>query len=168
MMIEQKKLSLTESVLFFTNPLSIIGTIHNNDTLNLPEVAKNIKETNLAIEFLLTSDFIYLKSNNNEASNDLTSIAIAEIDDFYNTKQTITGSEENIEEKIKLILKIIIAPYLNRDGGDIEYISFSNNIVSVKFLGKCHGCPYATRTLKERVEKNLIRYIPKIREVILV
>ena len=67
-----------------------------------------------------------------------------------------------------MILKFIIAPFLNKDGGDIEFVSLSNNIVSVKFLGKCNGCPYAMRTLKERVEKNLIRYIPKIREAILV
>ena len=168
MMIEQKKISPTESILFFTSPLSINGSIHSDDKQNTPDIAKNIKDTNLVSDFLLTSDFIYLKSNNAENLSDLNAISIAEIDDFTSSKQDIIGTDENIEEKIKMILKFIIAPFLNKDGGDIEFVSLSNNIVSVKFLGKCNGCPYAMRTLKERVEKNLIRYIPKIREAILV
>ena len=71
----------------------------------------------------------------------------------------------------------------SKDLQDLEMISlaelddFTGSITSinaptinsiVKFLGKCHGCPYAERTLKERVEKNLIRYLPEIKEVKLI
>lgn len=168
MMIEQKNISSLENLLFFTKPLSIIGSIHSNDTSNTPDIVKNIKTTNLATEFLLTSDFIYIKSNTPENLSDLTSITIAELDDLSISNQSILPNTENIEEKIKLILKIIIAPFLNKDGGDLEFVSYTNNTVAVKFLGKCSKCPYATRTLKERVEKNLIHYIPTIKEAVLV
>ncbi|MBR5598946.1 MAG: NifU family protein [Alphaproteobacteria bacterium] len=75
---------------------------------------------------------------------------------------------ENMTHKITKILKLIIAPFLNKDGGDIEFSSYENNTVYVKFLGKCNGCPYAARTLKERVEKNLVSYLPEVKKAELI
>lgn len=169
MQIEKKQLSDTESLLFFAQTLSIVGT--SIATKNIPaslELLKNIFDTKLTDTILLTSDFIYIKSKIAEELADLEILSLAEIDDF--TKQTtqINAPIANTTEKIEIILKTIIAPFLQKDGGDIRLAKYSNNIAYVNFLGKCHGCPYAQRTLKERVEKNLIRYLPEIKEVSLI
>jgi Fe-S cluster biogenesis protein NfuA len=169
MQIEKKQLSDTESILFFVHTLSILGT--SIATKNIPaslELLKNIFDTKLADTILLTSDFIYIKSQTAEELPDLEMLSLAEIDDFTKQNIQINTPITNTTEKIEIILKTIIAPFLQKDGGDIRLAQYSNNIVYVNFLGKCHGCPYAQRTLKERVEKNLIRYLPEIKEVSLI
>ena len=60
--------------------------------------------------------------------------------------------EEDLIVKIKEIIKTKIRPMLVMDGGNIEFVSFENNILSVKLLGACHGCPLSGLTLKHSVE----------------
>ena len=170
MQLETKKLTNTEMVLFFQNPLAIQGTFYQNKSNDSHfEVLENISAANLSEQLLLTSDFIYLKSLNPTELDDLVSLACAELDDYTSIKQEIKyASNENATIKIKILLRTVIAPMLQQDGGDIEFSEYENGIVKVRFLGKCQGCPYAQRTLKGHVEKNLIRYLPEIREVILV
>ena len=167
MILEQKTLSPFEKILFFPTPLPIIGTFHNTDTTTF-SLIKNLKNTLMVDTILLTKDFIYLKSTDSQTLEDLSLITISELDDFMSSNTPHIASIENLETKIKLILKLIIAPFLNKDGGDIEFSSVQDNTVFVKFLGKCNGCPYATRTLKERVEKNLVSYLPEIKKAELV
>lgn len=97
---------------------------------------------------------MYLHSTEPGTAEDLETLALAEIDDYVPPADAvITAKEDYTETKIKIILKTIIAPFLQKDGGDIEFRSFDNGTAVVRFLGKCQGCPYAQRTLKERVEK---------------
>ena len=167
MIIETQKLSPTELIIYFPTPMRIIGCLHNNDQLPQCDTIKNINSINLAKEILLTSDFLYLKSNSEDSLEILKSFSLSELDDFYASASELIASSENIKQKIQLILKLIVAPYLKKDGGDIELVSYQNNTTYVRFLGKCNGCPYAMKTLKERVEKNLIRYLPEMQEAVL-
>ena len=60
-----------------------------------------------------------------------------------------------MEEKIKAGLDQI-RPILQRDGGDIEFVEYTDdNIVRVKLQGHCAGCPGAIMTLKGIVEQVL-------------
>lgn len=62
-----------------------------------------------------------------------------------------------------------IRPYLQSDGGDISLVEItSDNVVKVKLLGTCHGCPYSMMTLKAGVEQAVIQEVPEIREVLAV
>jgi len=70
-----------------------------------------------------------------------------------------------MENKIKNILNKI-KPFLNEDGGDVEFIKYENNIVYVKLIGNCVNCPHAQVTLKDMIEASLILEIPEIKEVI--
>ena len=167
MIIETKKISPFEILVFLPQPLSIIGVFYSKDNSQQCEIINNINSSSLASEALLTSDFLYLKSNTKEQLEELKLLSLAELDDYYDNPKKLYSSSDNIEQKIIFLLQLIISPYLKKDGGDIKFISYQNNIVCVSFLGKCHGCPYAKRTLKEHVEKNLIRYLPEIKEVIL-
>ena len=45
-----------------------------------------------------------------------------------------------------------IRPFLQRDGGDIELVDITGNVVKVRLKGACSGCPMShIRALKEEV-----------------
>lgn len=71
--------------------------------------------------------------------------------------------ENTIEEIKKVIEKL--RPYLQRDGGDIEYVDFKEGIVYVKMLGACAGCSMIDATLKDGVEQILMEEVPEVLEV---
>ncbi len=73
--------------------------------------------------------------------------------------------KNNIEEKIIEILNKI-KPFLNNDGGDVEFVKFEDGIVYVKLLGACADCALADNTIKDMVEYTLTFEIPEVKEVI--
>ncbi|MDD2493209.1 MAG: NifU family protein, partial [Bacilli bacterium] len=60
-----------------------------------------------------------------------------------------------IENKVKTILDKI-RPYLQRDGGDVEFVKVEDGIVYVKMLGACVGCSSIDTTLKDGIEAFLL------------
>lgn len=71
---------------------------------------------------------------------------------------------ENMEEQIKNVIHKL-RPYLQRDGGDIEYVDFKDGIVYVRMLGACAGCTMIDETLKDGVEQILMEEVPGVLEV---
>lgn len=71
----------------------------------------------------------------------------------------------NIEEKIKELIEQI-RPYLNMDGGDIEYIKYENNIVYIKLLGACTNCLMQDNTINDGLLSMFQEEIPEIKEII--
>ena len=60
-----------------------------------------------------------------------------------------------------------VRPYLQSDGGDIEFIDVSEDMtVRVKLTGACNGCHYSMQTLKAGVEQAIMKEIPEIKRVI--
>jgi Fe-S cluster biogenesis protein NfuA len=45
--------------------------------------------------------------------------------------------------------------YLQNDGGDLEIVSIEGKTVTLKLKGACGGCPMATVTLKDGLERTL-------------
>ena len=77
----------------------------------------------------------------------------------------MNANKEELTRKVKNVIEQI-RPYLQSDGGDIEFIELTdNNIVNVRLLGACGSCPYSTMTLKNGVENAMKRAIPEIRSV---
>jgi Fe-S cluster biogenesis protein NfuA len=72
-----------------------------------------------------------------------------------------------LEKKIKLTLDRI-RPYIQGDGGDIEFVSYNEEtgVVIVKLLGACIGCSLVDFTIKGGVEALLMDEIPEVRAVI--
>jgi len=59
-----------------------------------------------------------------------------------------------------------IRPFLQRDGGDIRLIEVTEDgIVKVHLTGACQGCPMSQMTLKQGVERVLMKEVPGIKEV---
>ena len=66
------------------------------------------------------------------------------------------------EEKIELALSSI-RPFLQRDGGDVEFVELTkDNIVRVKLIGACETCSMSEMTLKAGIEESIKSAIPEI------
>jgi Fe-S cluster biogenesis protein NfuA len=75
---------------------------------------------------------------------------------------------ENREELVKKVNNVIdqVRPYLVADGGDIEFVSLSeDNVVLVELQGACASCSMSIMTLKAGVEQAMIKAIPEIKAV---
>ncbi len=66
-----------------------------------------------------------------------------------------------IEMQVKEILNKV-RPYIQRDGGDVKYVSFEDGIVYVQMLGACVGCGALDSTLKDGIEAILLEEVPGI------
>ncbi|MCR5491816.1 MAG: NifU family protein [Bacilli bacterium] len=68
------------------------------------------------------------------------------------------------EETIKLIHATLgkIKPFLQRDGGDIDFIGFRDGIVYVAMVGACEGCLYAADDIASGVEIILMEEVPGV------
>lgn len=77
-------------------------------------------------------------------------------------------SETNKEATKQKVLNVLeqIRPYLQNDGGDIEFVDITDDmIVNVRLTGACGSCPYSTMTLKNGVESAVVKAIPEIKSV---
>ncbi len=61
-----------------------------------------------------------------------------------------------------------IRPYLQRDGGDVELVEVQDGVVKVRLKGACGGCPMATVTLKQGIERTLKQLVADVKEVVAV
>ena len=67
--------------------------------------------------------------------------------------------------QIKEILDTL-RPYLNMDGGDVEFIEYKDKIVYVKLTGACAACMFSDDTIKNGLYETLKADIPEIEGVI--
>ncbi len=68
-------------------------------------------------------------------------------------------------EKVKNVIEQI-RPYLQQDGGDINFVEITEDmIVNVELTGACGSCPYSTMTLKNGVETAVLKALPQIKSV---
>lgn len=68
---------------------------------------------------------------------------------------------------IETIKKIIdgIRIYIQNDGGDLEFISYENNIVTIKIMGACIGCPQITTTFDDGIKTLIMSEIKEVKDV---
>ncbi len=70
-----------------------------------------------------------------------------------------------MRDKVEAVLDKI-RPSLVADGGNVELIDVNDGVVKLKLTGACAGCPMATMTLKQGIERILKQEIPEIKEVV--
>lgn len=73
-----------------------------------------------------------------------------------------------MKEKEQQIIEVLdmLKPFLQSDGGDIEFVKYENNNVYIKLTGSCVDCQMIDFTLKDGIEAALKEEIPEINEVI--
>ena len=73
--------------------------------------------------------------------------------------------KELLEKRVKNILEQI-RPYLQADGGDVNFVELTDDmVVMVELTGACGSCPYSTMTLKNGIESVMKKSIPEIKSV---
>lgn len=133
-------------------------------------LAENLFDLGGIKSILITPDCISVTKDAGSVWNMLKPQILAEIMDFLASGEQIVLEEdglspEELERKITGLLNARIRPAIQKDGGDIAVRKIEDNIVYVELQGKCVGCPYAQRTLKDGVEKIIRNYIPEIKAV---
>lgn len=158
------------------------GTVHFSDkvqaSLKSP-LAKALFRINGVKSVLLAQDFLTVSKEDDEKIewNVLKPQIFSAIMIFYTMKQPILYSSldvdsnqvsENDSEIIKQIKQLItekIRPTIQEDGGDLEFVSYEDNIVRVRLQGACTSCPSSVVTLKNGISNMLRYYIPEIIDV---
>lgn len=75
---------------------------------------------------------------------------------------------ETNKKDIELIKEVIndLKPFLNSDGGDIEFIKYEDDYVYVKLFGACSHCGYQDYTLNDNVYELIKEKVPSCKGVI--
>ena len=70
-----------------------------------------------------------------------------------------------MREKIEAALARI-RPTLQADGGDVELVEVTDKgVAKVRLTGACKGCPMSQMTLKNGVERLLLKEVPGLKAV---
>ncbi len=69
--------------------------------------------------------------------------------------------EKSLEDRAREVIEGI-RPYIQADGGDIEFVGINDGVVQVRLKGACSGCPHAAQTLHMGVERLLREHVPEI------
>ena len=79
-------------------------------------------------------------------------------------------NEKNNEDVVLHIKKIIshLRPYIMGDGGDIEFVSYEDNIVYIRLLGACVGCSLIDTTLNNGIKNWIMEEVPTVKDVVMV
>ena len=70
-------------------------------------------------------------------------------------------TDSNIMEVLNELL-----PYIEADGGWLEYVETEEGYVKVRLGGACSTCAMSSMTLKQGIEKKLMMEIPDVLGVI--
>ncbi|MDB4443095.1 MAG: NifU family protein [Saprospiraceae bacterium] len=92
--------------------------------------------------------------------------AMAKIEEERGASYEYSEEETAIVQKIKDLIDTYVKPAVEMDGGNIEFKSFDQGIVTVILQGACSGCPSSTVTLKSGIEGMLKRMVPEVKEVV--
>ena len=72
-------------------------------------------------------------------------------------------------DKVQEIKETIqkIRPYINRDGGDVEFVDYNadSGVVTVRMLGACVGCAAVDQTVFYGIQSLLMEEVAGVSEV---
>jgi len=73
-----------------------------------------------------------------------------------------------MKDKIELIKEVLegIKPFLNSEGGDIEFVKYEDDYVYVKLIGACTNCEYASYDLSGSILDAIKNEVPEVKGVI--
>lgn len=127
------------------------------------------KEFNYAWEDIMLKLKDFLKNyiqDDGEIVKDGFEAAMSKLEAEAGVGYEYTGDEVELVKKIKELIDTYVKPAVEMDGGNIEFKSFKEGIVTVVLQGSCSGCPSSTVTLKAGIEGMLKRMVPEVTEVV--
>lgn len=76
-------------------------------------------------------------------------------------RQKSSWGEGSLEQRLELFIRDEVAPFLQQDGGDIEFVGYDEGTVKVRLRGACGTCPSSLATLQGGVERRLTAEFPQ-------
>ena len=70
-----------------------------------------------------------------------------------------------MEDKIKELIDKM-KPYINMDGGDIEFVKYEDHYVYIRLYGACKDCMYQDDTINDSLLNFFKDEIPEIEGII--
>lgn len=66
------------------------------------------------------------------------------------------------------IMEVInqLRPYLNSDGGDIEFVKYEENYVYIKLYGACAACQFQDFTIQDNILEAIKEKVPTVKGII--
>jgi Fe-S cluster biogenesis protein NfuA len=63
-----------------------------------------------------------------------------------------------------------IRPALHIDGGDVEFVDFSDadGVARIRLIGACGGCPISSLTVKHGIERRVRAAVPEVTRIAVV
>jgi Fe-S cluster biogenesis protein NfuA len=72
---------------------------------------------------------------------------------------------QNLKDDVEVALEKI-REGLRVDGGDVQLVEINDGVVKVKLQGHCAGCPFSQMTLKNFIEKELVKNVKGVKSVV--
>ena len=72
---------------------------------------------------------------------------------------------QNLNDEVEAALGKI-REGLRVDGGDVELVDINDGIETVRLQGHCAGCPFSQMTLKNFIEKELLKSVAGVNGVV--
>nr|WP_321255212.1 NifU family protein [uncultured Pseudodesulfovibrio sp.] len=70
-----------------------------------------------------------------------------------------------MRERVEAVLDKV-RPMLQSDGGDVELVDITDSgVVQVRLTGACKGCPMSQMTLRNGIERIVLKEIPEVKAV---
>ncbi len=73
-------------------------------------------------------------------------------------------SQQTTLDKINDLIQTLRV-YINFDGGDVEFVSYKDHILTLKMKGACATCPWSTNTYDQGIKQVLLEEIKDIKDV---
>ena len=127
------------------------------------------KEFNYAWEDIMLKLKEYIKdyiNNEGKILNEGFEAEMEKVEAERKASYDYSTEDGEIVQKIKDLIETYVKPAVEMDGGNIEFKSFNNGVVTLIMQGACSGCPSSTVTLKAGIEGMLMRMIPEVKEVV--
>eukprot|EP00397_Hematodinium_sp_SG-2012_P025739 GEMP01026913.1.p1 GENE.GEMP01026913.1~~GEMP01026913.1.p1 ORF type:complete len:222 (+),score=29.55 GEMP01026913.1:38-703(+) len=90
--------------------------------------------------------------------------------EYYDTQKPVAiefdPSDEPIEKQIEELLMTRVQPFVQQDGGDIEFLEYKDNVVYIKMQGACAGCPKSNITLNFQIKNLVQHFFPDVVDVV--
>ncbi len=127
------------------------------------------KELNYAWEDMMirTKDFIknYVAEDKPIMLDGFTE-AMADLEEKQRAEISYSDDDGELVQRIRELIDTYVKPAVEMDGGNIEFKSYHEGVVTLTLQGACSGCPSSTVTLKSGIEAMLKRMMPQVREVV--
>ncbi|CAJ1444589.1 unnamed protein product [Effrenium voratum] len=150
-----------------------------HEALQAP-LAKSLLELEGVREVLLASGHVTVTKATIADWEELQEVVEKEISQFYQAGKPAVDpdavesidpqdfEEGSIEAQILELLEERVKPFVQQDGGDIEFVRFDHKDGSlyVRMVGSCSGCAMSHATLQEGVKNLMDHYLPAVKQIV--